>query len=113
MELKITEEKENALVNRKEIKGHIKSEISPSRAEISRLLSEKFSLPIENVRIKEIRGKFGTKIFNIKANIYSSKKDKDEIELKKKKETRLSVAELKETGAENKISQVKNAYDAN
>lgn len=97
MELKINEEKENALFGRKEVKGHVKSDISPSRAEISRLLSEKFTMPAENIKIKEIKGKFGTKIFNIEANIYSSKKDKDEIELKKKKET----------GTENKISEVK------
>ncbi len=86
MELKVTEEKENALFGRKEIKGHVRSEISPSKAEISRLLSEKFLMPVENIKIKEIKGKFGTKIFNIEANVYSLKKDKDEIELKKKKE---------------------------
>mgnify|MGYP001586999792 FL=1 len=86
MELKITEEKENHLFNRKEIKGHIESKASPSRVEISELLSKKFSLPAENIKINEIKGKFGTKTFNIKANVYSSKKDKDEIELKKKKE---------------------------
>ena len=86
MELKITEEKENPLFNRKEIKGNIKSEISPSRVEISRILAERFSVPAENIKIKEIKGKFGAKVFNIGANVYFSKKDKDEIELKKKKE---------------------------
>ena len=86
MELKINEERENLLFNRKEIKGYIKSEISPSRVEVSKLLSEKFSVPAENIKIKGINGKFGTRIFDIEANIYSSKKDKDEIELKKKKE---------------------------
>ena len=96
MELKITEEKENALFGRKEIKGHVRSEISPSKAEISKSLSEKFSMPAENIKIKEIKGKFGTKIFNIEANVYSSKKDKDEIELKKKRE-----------GVGDKISEVK------
>ncbi|MFH1310895.1 MAG: hypothetical protein ABIH65_00635 [Nanoarchaeota archaeon] len=86
MELKINEERENLLFNRKEIKGYIKSEISPSRVEVSKLLSEKFSVPAENIKIKGINGKFGTRIFDIEANIYSSQKDKDEIELKKKKE---------------------------
>lgn len=101
MELKITEEKENHLFNRKEIKGYIKSEVSPNRVEVSKLLSEKFALPAENIKIKEIKGKFGTKTFSIGANVYSFKKDKDEIELKKKKETRPGDAELKK-GAETK-----------
>ena len=86
MELKITEEKENALFNRKEIKGFIDSEVVPSRIETSKILSEKFKVPWENIKIKKIVGKFGSKTFSVEANIYSSKQDKDSIELKKKKE---------------------------
>jgi len=86
MGLKITEEKENALFNRKEIKGFIDSEVVPSRTETSKILSEKFKVPWENIKIKKIIGKFGSKTFSVEANIYSSKQDKDSIELKKKKE---------------------------
>ncbi len=86
MEIKITEEKENALFNRKEIKGFIDSEIVPSRAETSKILSEKFKIPLENIKIKKIVGKFGSKTFSVETNIYASKEDKDSIELKKKKE---------------------------
>jgi len=86
MEFKITEEKENALFNRKEIKGFIDSEVVPSRIETSKILSEKFKVPWENIKIKKIVGKFGSKTFSVEANIYSSEQDKDSIELKKKKE---------------------------
>ena len=86
MEFKITEEKENALFDRKEIRGFVESEIVPSRAETLKILSKKFKVPLENIKIKKIAGKFGSKTFNIEANIYSSKQDKDSIELKKKKE---------------------------
>lgn len=86
MDIKITEEKENALFNRKEIKGFINSEVVPSRTETSKILSEKFKVPWENIKIKKIIGKFGSKTFSVEANIYSSKQDKDSIELKKKKE---------------------------
>ena len=86
MGLKITEEKENALFNRKEIKGFIDSEVVPSRTETSKILAEKFKVPWENIKIKKIIGKFGSKTFSVEANIYSSKQDKDSIELKKKKE---------------------------
>jgi len=89
MELKITEEKENALFNRKEIKGFIESEVVPSRAETLKILSEKFKIPWGNIKIKKIVGKFGSKTFSVEANIYSSKQDKDSIELKKKKEIEL------------------------
>ncbi len=95
MEFKITEEKENALFNRKEIKGFIDSEVVPSRIETSKILSEKFKVPWENIKIKKIVGKFGSKTFSVEANIYSSKQDKDSIELKKKKEIE---SEKKATG---------------
>ena len=97
-ELKILEEKENPLFNRKEIKGSIESEIAPSRAEILEILSKKFSVPAENIKVKKILGKFGSKTFNVEANIYSSEKDKDSIELKKKKEK--TPEEKKEEAAE-------------
>jgi len=99
MELKITEEKENALFNRKEIKGFIDSEVVPSRIETSKILSEKFKIPWENIKIKKIVGKFGSKTFSVEANIYSSKQDKDSIELKKKKEKESEKKATEETAA--------------
>lgn len=86
MKLKITEEKENKLFNRKEVKGFVESEVTPSRPDVTKLLSEKFSVPSENIKIKKIMGKFGARIFDIGANIYSSREEKDSIELKKKKD---------------------------
>jgi ribosomal protein S24E len=99
MEFKITEEKENALFNRKEIKGFIDSEVVPSRIETSKILSEKFKVPWENIKIKKIVGKFGSKTFSVEANIYSSKQDKDSIELKKKKEIESEKKATEETAA--------------
>ena len=49
-------------------------------------LAEKFSVPEENIKIKGIHGKFGSKIFSIAANIYASAEAKDAVEIKKKKE---------------------------
>ncbi|MBM3228612.1 hypothetical protein FJZ20_01890 [Candidatus Pacearchaeota archaeon] len=86
MELKINEERENPLFDRKEVSGIVSSEKTPSRNEILQILSSKYSIPAENIKIKKITGKFGKKLFLIEANIYSSKQRKDEIELKKKKE---------------------------
>ena len=86
-EIKVLEEKENPLFKRKEVHVLIYSEKSPSREEVSNILSKKFSVPSINVKIKAISGNFGSKTFNIEANLYSSKENKDSIELKKKKET--------------------------
>ncbi|MBU2503944.1 MAG: hypothetical protein KJ879_02735, partial [Nanoarchaeota archaeon] len=86
MELKITTEKENALFGRKEVAGTIESEITPSRVDTLKALSEKFKVLEGNIKIKGINGKFGSKTFQIEANIYSSEEEKDKTELKKKKD---------------------------
>ena len=85
MELKITQEKENPLFNRKEIQMSIEAEVTPSNLDIEKLISEKFSTQIENIKIKKISGKFGSKTFMVLANIYASKEDKEDIEPKKEK----------------------------
>jgi ribosomal protein S24E len=100
MELIITKEKENKLFNRKEIRGSAESDATPSRQDIAKLLAEKFSVPPENIKIKKITGKFGSRIFDIEANIYSSKQEKDSIELKKKKDTKNEKPESAEKTAE-------------
>ena len=87
MTLKILEEKNNQLFRRKEIKASLESEITPSRIYILELLSKKFSVFPENIKIKGIKSNFGVKNFKIEANIYHSKEEKEAVELKKKKES--------------------------
>ncbi|HKL24208.1 MAG TPA: hypothetical protein VJ912_02650 [Candidatus Nanoarchaeia archaeon] len=89
MDIKILNENENPLFNRKEIKGKIKTESSPKREEVIEALSKKYSTDVDNVKIKGIKGSFGSSEFEIKANIYSSKEERDTVENKKKKETEL------------------------
>jgi ribosomal protein S24E len=113
MTLKILEEKNNQLFKRKEIKAVIISEITPSRNSILELLSKKFDTPAENVKIKGIRGNFGSSNFSIEANIYASKEEKDIIELKKKKETRPNEVELKKKeGAEGAAAKKETVAEA-
>lgn len=92
MTLKILEEKHNPLFKRKEVKAVIESEITPSRTNILELLSKKFSVSPEHIKIIGIKGSFGVKSFNIEANIYSSEGEKDAVELKKKKEGKVVEA---------------------
>ncbi|MBR9701343.1 hypothetical protein GOV13_00290 [Candidatus Pacearchaeota archaeon] len=92
MEFKTISDIENPLFERREIEGEIHAEITPSRQNVAKLLAEKFSVPAENIKIRTIMGKFGSKVFIINANIYKSAEDKDKLEIKKKKD---AVAETK------------------
>jgi len=87
---KVIEEKENPLFNRKEIQFDVEAKITPNRTEIGKLISEKFSTQIENIKIKKIHGKFGSNNFNITTFIYKSEEDKNKLEIKKKKEEKSS-----------------------
>ena len=73
------------MFNRREIKAKIISHASPSKAEISKKISEKFSAPEDLIVIESIYGRFGTKEFQIAIKIYSSKEDKEAMEPKLKK----------------------------
>ena len=84
MDLKIIEEKTNPLFNRKELQLKVQAKIIPSRAEIGKLISEKFSTPLENIEIKKISGKFGSNSFDIITFIYESKEDRMSTESKPK-----------------------------
>jgi len=99
----IIEEKENPLFNRKEIKFSIDAEITPSHVDTRKIISEKFSTPEENIRIKNILGKFGSKTFTISTNIYASEQDKLDTEGQSKKDAVAQKEEpalTKETPAE-------------
>ena len=97
MNLNITHEKQNPLFKRKEIQANIEAEIVPSKQETAKMLSKKFAVPEDAVRIIKIQGAFGTKIFNILANIYPSKEELDKIEIKTKKEKGAKTETAKKT----------------
>jgi ribosomal protein S24E len=85
MKLEIINQKENPLFKRKEIEAEVEAEVTPNKREIQKLISEKFSTAPEAVKIKGIHGKFGSKLFRIEANVYSSAEDKEKTEPKIKK----------------------------
>ena len=105
MEIKILEEKENLLFNRKELRLEIEAEVTPSHIEVEKLILEKFSTAAENIKIKKIEGKFGVKKFLIIVNIYQSKEDKDHFEIKTKKQREAEKKEAEE--AAKKVAEEK------
>jgi ribosomal protein S24E len=85
--LKILKEKENLLLNRKEIVVEITSDITPSIKDAEKAVGEKFSKAEDHVKIKTIKGTFGSNDFKITANVYHSKehKERNEPKIKEKK----------------------------
>lgn len=95
----ILEQKQNPLFKRKEIKFILKANVTPSHAIARKIIAEKFSIPEENIRLKNILGKFGSKSFTISANIYESEQDKLNIEGQSKKDANAQPETPKEEPA--------------
>lgn len=105
MEMKIITNIENPLFNRKEIQASVEAQVTPSREDIIKLVSEEFSAPIENIKIRTIQGRFGSKIFIIVANIYNSKEDKDNIERKSKRDFEENKSESQDSAKEEAVKE--------
>ena len=84
--LNIIKEVENALHKRKEIKATVEAEVTPSNKEVKKMLAKKFFSQPEKIVIKGTYGSFGSKEFEINANIYETAEDRKKIEPFSKKE---------------------------
>ena len=106
MDIEITNEEDNSLFNRKEITGKVKVESSPQREDVMEALAEKYSTSLDNIKVKGIKGSFGSSEFKVEANIYSNKEEKETTENKKKKDTELEKkrAEAQKAEEEKKAS---------
>ncbi|MEK6898433.1 MAG: hypothetical protein AABX28_03700 [Nanoarchaeota archaeon] len=96
MNLEIVKNTGNPLFKRKEIFARTEKEVVPSKSEVEKMFSEKFSVPSENIKIKKIDGRFGTKKFNITAFIYDSKESKEKTEIKTRKQRKAEKNPKKE-----------------
>jgi len=101
-DLKILKQRENPLFNRKEIEINIETNIAPKISETEAFIAKEFSSNIDNVKVKKIKGRFGSNNFIITANIYDSKEDREKTEPKSKKEKKTSEnkSEVKEEKSE-------------
>ena len=82
---KTIEDKENFLINRREIKFIVESEKNPGFDETINLIAEHFKSEKDNLEVKQIKGKFGRDTFLVSVFIYKSKEDKEKFERKKEK----------------------------
>lgn len=85
MDFKIIEEKKNGLFGRREVTAEVEADSSPSKADVQKLISEKMSVPEENIVLKKIGSKFGSSTFTINAFVYKSAEEKNKVEPRPKK----------------------------
>ena len=85
MELKIINQKENALLHRKEIHAHVSfDKATPSNADVMKQLATKLSAAEDVIVMRHIHGGFGKNVAHVEAYIYDSKEQKMKIEPKVK-----------------------------
>ena len=84
MESGILENKENSLMNRKEVKIVVEAEKNPSYDEALNVIAKKVGGNADTIVIKAVKGKFGRNTFLISSFIYKNKEDKEKFEPKKK-----------------------------
>jgi len=100
--MKTLEDKENLLLNRREIKVIVEAPKNPSFQEACKLISEKFKADEELIDIRNIGGKFGRDTFLISAYVYKNKKDKEEFAKKKPEAKEDSVVPAAQAAEEGK-----------
>lgn len=71
-------ETRNELMKRTEVQIIKEAGKNPSFAESLKIVSEECKAPEENIMVENIRGKFGSSTFLIKASVYDTKELKDE-----------------------------------
>jgi ribosomal protein S24E len=76
--MEIKKDIKNEIMQRREIQAVAESGKTPSFAEASKMVSEQFKSPEENIMVENVKGKFGRSTFLIKASIYDTKELKDE-----------------------------------
>ena len=96
--IKIIKHRENPLFNRKEVEISIEAAVAPKISEAEAFIAKEFSSHADNIKIRKIKGRFGSNNFIITANVYHSKEDREKVEKKSKKEKK-AASDKKEADA--------------
>ncbi|MFB6245989.1 MAG: hypothetical protein ABEI74_00130 [Candidatus Pacearchaeota archaeon] len=98
----IEQNQENPIFGRKEVSLEVsKDEYEPTYSNALKILSDKFSVDREALKINKLDVAFGRNKFKIFANVYNSPEEKQKVESKSKKEQE----------AEQKIEEEKKAAE--
>jgi ribosomal protein S24E len=105
MEIKILEERENLLFNRKEIVINVETDVTPKLEEARNIVSEEAKVPVENVKIKKVEGSFGKREFKIHCFVYKTKEDKEKMDVKTRKQRKADLEQVKKDEAARKEAE--------
>lgn len=75
--MEIKKDFKNELLQRREVQILAECPKTPSFAEVSKTVSEKFKAPEENIMVENVTGKYGRNTFLLQASIYDTKELKD------------------------------------
>lgn len=96
MNIKVVNEKEEKLLNRKDILINLDFEDkTPSREVIKKELVEKLKIDPELLKIKKIQQEFGDRKAKVFAYLYNSKESLNKVEVKNKKKKVVKKEEKK------------------
>ena len=83
--IEISQETRNDLFNRKDVKGFIEADVTPSKAETIALIAKEMKAGEDTVNLLRVKGKFGTNRFDFEAEVYDSVEDLNKLKFNKKK----------------------------
>jgi len=83
--MKIISEKDNTLLNRKEVKMLVEAEKNPGFADMLKAVAEKYKIDESLINVNKIKGKFGRDTFLINAFLYKTVEEKEKQNRKKEK----------------------------
>ncbi|MFH1500627.1 MAG: hypothetical protein ABIE22_01645 [archaeon] len=107
--MEIKDQKDNSLLNRKEVKFLVESVKNPSMEEARDFVCKEFKSDKGLTVIKGIKGKFGRNTFLVSAFIYNSKEDRDKTEPQVKGEGGVKEGEKLEEEKEEPTEEKKEA----
>jgi len=103
--IKILKNFKNELLNREEIIMELEQNVTPSKQEVTKKLSDELKKPGENIVIEKINSKFGSKKFIIFAKSYNNAEEKAKYETIPKKVKKKTAEEAKKTSEEAKAEK--------
>ncbi|MEA3329326.1 MAG: hypothetical protein U9Q06_01125 [Nanoarchaeota archaeon] len=107
--MEIIKQFNNKLLNREEIVVTLESNATPSKVEVTKMISEQFKSPENQIVIEHILGKFGSQIFTVEVKIYDSVESLAKYETTTKKQRKKQAEEVAEAEAEAKKAKEETA----
>lgn len=103
--MEIKTEFNNKLLHRKEIVITLESNVTPSKTDMLKQISDKYKSGEDTIVIDKIEGKFGRKDFSVSAKIYDNLEAKNKYETITRKERKKRIEEAKKAEEEKKKAE--------